>query len=169
VVAPSQDLNVEEKGERINPSLKLAYKTTQQEDTPVALRIVKYCMEIAKRSSSVTDPEQRVATEYVHRFDQDLQEWQRDQVIQTPSIMLSTDTARIGEQVTVRGTRFWPNEMVDIYVHATMVATATADPRGGFTEVITVPSSAPPDFDTVVSATGRTSAKTDTASFHVVA
>jgi hypothetical protein len=153
-----------------NASLNLAFKKTEQEDTPVALQIVKDCMEIAKRSASAANPEQRVATNYLQRFDRFLQEWQRSQINQTPSITLSSSTARIGEQVTVTGSKFWPGEVVDIYVEGIQVPPpATADDQGSFTVVVTVPSSALPDIDTVIVASGRTSAKSARFPFHVAA
>jgi hypothetical protein len=153
-----------------NASLNLAFKKTEQEDTPVALQIVKDCMEIAKRSASAANPEQRVATNYLQRFDRFLQEWQRNQINQTPSITLSSSTARIGEQVTVTGSKFWPGEVVDIYVEGIQVPPpATADDQGSFTVVVTVPSSALPDIDTVIVASGRTSAKSARFPFHVAA
>jgi hypothetical protein len=148
-------------------SLNAAYKKSKQEDTPVALQIVKDCMEIAKTSSSASDREQRIATNYQHRAERILQQWQQQQVEQTPTIALSSHSARIGEQVTVTGSNFWPNEMVDIVLHATIVAQVNADNKGAFSTVITVPSSAPPpDFDTVISATGQTSSRTAKAPFH---
>jgi hypothetical protein len=137
-----------------NASLKLAYKKTKQENTPVALEIVKNCMEIAKSNASAADPEQGIATAYI-------QQWQQELVHQTPMLTLSSSSARIGEQVTVSGSKFWPNEMVDILVHATIVAQVNADEKGAFSTVITVPSSAPPpDFPTSISATGQTSSRT---------
>lgn len=57
-------------------SLKVAYKKAQQEDTPVALQIVKDCMEIARSNSAITDPEQSTAAGYQRKIDQDLQQWQ---------------------------------------------------------------------------------------------
>ncbi len=148
-------------------SLKLAYKKTQQENTPVALQIVKDCMEIAKDTSPAGDPEQSAATDYQHQFDQALQQWQQDQINQTPTLTLSTSSARKGEKVRVTGSRFWQNEMVDIRVHSTIVAQLKADKDGGFSTVITVPSSAPPpDFDTVISATGQSSSRSAQAPFH---
>jgi hypothetical protein len=57
-------------------SLKVAYKKAQQEDTPVALEIVKDCMEIARRDSAASDPEQSTAAKYQRKIDQDLQQWQ---------------------------------------------------------------------------------------------
>ncbi len=147
-------------------SLKAAYKRTQQEDTPVALEIVKDCMEIARTSSAASDPEQSTAAAYQRQIDQSLQQWQQQQVNETPTLMLSRSTARIGEQVTVRGSRFWPNEMIGIHVQATLVAQVKADGAGAFSTVVTVPSSARPNVDTVIIATGQTSAKYAEAPFH---
>jgi hypothetical protein len=148
-------------------SLKAAYKRTQQEDTPVALEIVKDCMEIARTSSAASDPEQSIAAAYQRQVDQSLQQWQQQQVNQTPMLTLSRNSARKGEQVTVTGSHFWPNEVVDIRVHATIVAQVKADEKGAFSAAITVPSSAPPpDFDTTIIASGETSARSAQAPFH---
>jgi hypothetical protein len=150
-----------------NASLNVAYKKTKQENTPVALEIVKDCMAIAKSNAAASDPEQGTATAYQQRFDQALRQWQQDQVEQTPTLTLSSSSARIGEQVTATGSKFWANEMVDIILHATLVEQTQADEDGAFSAVITVPSSAPPpDFDTLIRATGQASSKTAKASFH---
>jgi hypothetical protein len=148
-----------------NASLNLAYKKSQQENTPVALEIVKDCMEIAKSSGS--GAEQSLAVAFQQRADQYLQQWQRKQVEQTPHITLSSTSARIGEQVTVTGSKFSPNEMVDIKVHVEIVDQVKADGSGAFSEDITIPASAPsPDFPTLILATGQSSAKTAKAPFH---
>ena len=147
-------------------SLNLAYKRTEQENTPVALEIVRNCMEIAKTNSPPDDQEQQAATGYQQQFEEAEKQWQTKQVNATPTITLSTSTARKGENVTVAGTRFWPNEMVDILVHATLVAQVQADNNGAFSTVITVPTSAPPPgFGTTITATGRSSAKSADAPF----
>ncbi|BBY17701.1 hypothetical protein MLIT_32930 [Mycolicibacterium litorale] len=81
-------------------------------------------------------------------------------------ITLSSGQASRGEQVTVYGSCFQPDERVTIRVHATEVGSATADSEGGFTQTITIPDSAPPSgFPTDISATGRSSVKTGTAPF----
>lgn len=150
-----------------NATLNVAYTKSKQEDTPVALQIVKDCMEIAKTSSSATDTEQTIAASYEQQAEAYLQRWQHQQVEQTPRISLSSSSARIGEQVTVEGSNFWPNETVEIHVHATLVDQVEADGSGAFSDVITVPSSAPADFDTQITAAGETSAKSARAPFHV--
>jgi hypothetical protein len=81
-------------------------------------------------------------------------------------VTLSTGQAPRGSEVTVYGTCFEPGERVVIRVHVTEVGSATADTSGGFTQVITIPDSAPPPgFPSDISATGRSSAKTGSASF----
>jgi len=141
-------------------SLTLAYKKAQQENTPVALQIVKDCMEIAKTNSPPDDQEQSVATGYE-------QQWQKLVIGATASLTISPGSAQKGGHVTVKGSQFWPNEMVDIRVHATLVAQVPADANGEFSASITVPSSAPPpDFDTSITATGRSSARSAEAPFH---
>lgn len=73
----------------------------------------------------------------------------------------------MGEQVTVEGSNFWPNEMVDIHVHATLVDQVESNQAGAFSAVITMPSSVLPDVDTQISASGQSSAKTARAPFHI--
>jgi len=136
-------------------SLNLAYKQAKEENTPVALQIVKDCLEIARTTSPPDDPEQAAAAQF-----------QRDVIDATPSISISPTTARKGAQVTITGSKFWPTEMVDIYLHATLVAQIQADATGAISATITVPSSAPPpDFPTTITATGRSSAKSAMAPF----
>jgi hypothetical protein len=84
----------------------------------------------------------------------------------TPEITLSRATVPRGASITVSGSGFCAGELVEIRVHVTSVGTATADGKGGFTQQVTVPPSAPPPgFPTNVSATGRSSSKTATAPF----
>ena len=136
-------------------SLNVAYKQAKDENTPVALQIVKDCLEIARTTSPPDDPEQAAAAEF-----------QRETINATPSISISPTTAKKGAQVTVTGLKFWPTEMVDIYLHATLVAQIQADATGSISTSITVPSSAPPpDFPTTITATGRSSAKSAMAPF----
>jgi hypothetical protein len=138
-------------------SLDLAYKRMELENTPVALQIVKDCLDIAKNNSPPDDPEQLAASEF-----------QRKIINETPNVTISPGSAKERGQVTVTGSRFWPTEMVDIYVHASLVAQVQADENGAFTAVITVPSSAPPPgFPTTISAAGQSSAKTALAPFQV--
>lgn len=140
-------------------TLNLAYKKSQQENTPVALQIVKDCMDIAKTNSPPDDQEQSVAASYQR-------EWQDLVISQTPRLTISPTSAREGEQVTVTGSRFWANEMVDIRLDVAIVAQVQADGSGGFSAVITVPSSAaPPGFPSAVIATGQSSAKSAQAPF----
>jgi hypothetical protein len=81
-------------------------------------------------------------------------------------VTLSAASAPRGAEVTVTGFCFEPGERVVIRVHVTEVGSATADTSGGFTQVITIPDSAPPPgFPSDISATGRSSAKTGSASF----
>jgi hypothetical protein len=80
---------------------------------------------------------------------------------------LSNSSASTGEQVTVEGSNFWPNETVDIHVHATLVDQVEADEHGSFSRVITVPSGLPAGFDTQITASGEASAKTARAAFHI--
>ena len=81
-------------------------------------------------------------------------------------VTLSAGKAPRTAQVTVYGSCFQPGERVVIRVHATEVGSATADSKGGFTQRITIPDSAPPPgFPTEISATGRQSVKTGSASF----
>jgi hypothetical protein len=149
-------------------SLKAAYKRANQEDTPMALEIVRDCMEIAKSTSPPDDPELAQVADYERQVDEALARWRADQVEQTPEIKPSTSSARPGEHVTVTGRRFWAHEIVDIRVHSTLVAQVRSDDNGTFTAVVTVPTTRLNlDFDTVITAAGRTSSRWATAPFHV--
>lgn len=87
-------------------------------------------------------------------------------VTEPPVVTLSEGQAPRGGQVTVYGSCFQPDELVEIRVHATEVGSATADSKGDFTQIITIPQSAPPPgFPTDISATGKRSVKTGTAPF----
>jgi hypothetical protein len=140
-------------------TLTVAMKRSQTENTPVALQIVKDCMEIAKTNSPPDDPEQAIAANYERQ-------WQDLVVSQTPELTISRSSARVGETVTVTGSQFWANEKVDIRLHAATVAQVQADASGGFSVDITVPTGAPPPgFATSISATGHSSAKSADAPF----
>lgn len=78
-------------------------------------------------------------------------------------ITLSNNTAGRGETIDVFGICFRPGERVAIRVHVTEVGSATADSNGDFTQSIVIPSSAPLNFPTAISATGRQSIKTGSA------
>ena len=145
-----------------NATLNVAYKKAKQENTPVALQIVKDCLEIAKSS-----PEHDTATAFQGKVEQYLQQWQRQQVEATPIVTLSSNSAGIGEQVTVTGSRFVPNELVEIIVHATLVAQVQASDAGEFSTSITVPSSVFRDSDVAVTAAGQTSARSGRAPLHI--
>jgi hypothetical protein len=136
-------------------SLNLAYKEAKEENTPVALQIVKDCLEIARTTSPPDDPEQAAAAAF-----------QREVIDSTPTITISPTTAREGSQVTVAGEKFWPTELIDIYLHAALIGQVQADDNGAFSTTINVPSSAPtPNFPTTITAAGRSSAKSAMASF----
>jgi hypothetical protein len=122
-------------------------------------------MEIVKASSSGAD--QTVAASFEQQAQAYIQNWQRQQVEQTPKLSLSSRSARIGEQVTVEGSNFWPNETVDIHVSAILVDQVQADESGAFSDVITVPSSLLPDFDTEIIASGEASSKSARAPLHI--
>jgi hypothetical protein len=146
-----------------NATLNVAYTKSRNENTPVALQIVKDCMQIAKTSSSATATDQTVAAS----FEQQADIYIRQLVKQTAKISLSTNSASIGDEVTVEGSNFWANETVDIHVHATLVDQVEADEAGAFSDVITVPSSMLTDFDAVITASGETSAKSARAPLHI--
>jgi hypothetical protein len=139
-------------------SRKFSYEGTTVEDTPVAMQIVKDCMEIARAGASPADPERKVAAGY-------LQDWQT-KVEQTPTLSLSRRSGRPGDQVTVKGTNFGPTEMIDIYFHAAIIDQVRADTSGRFSITITVPSHGPLDFSTTIRAVGQTSLRSAQAPFH---
>jgi hypothetical protein len=149
-----------------NATLNLAYKKSRQEDTAVALQIVKDCMELVKTSSSASSAEQTSAASFEQTAEQYIEQWKQQQVEAEPKISLSSSSGRVGDQVTVKGSNFWPNETVNIIVHATLVDQVEADETGDFSTVITVPSMLS-DFDTQIRATGQTSVKSAPAPFHI--
>ncbi|WIX90389.1 hypothetical protein [Amycolatopsis sp. DG1A-15b] len=149
-------------------ALQLGYEKSKQENTPVALQIVKDCMAIAKTASPPSDPERAQIAGFQQRADQALQDWQKNQVNETPSITRSRNSAKKGQKVIVISKKFWPNEMVDIMGHATLVAQVEADGNGSFSASVTIPQGAPPpSFDTTITAAGKSSAKSATAPFHI--
>ena len=140
-------------------TLNVALKQSQTENTPVALQIVKDCMEIAKTNSPPDDPEQAIAAGYE-------KQWQDLVVSETPSISISRSSAGIGDTVRVTGSQFWANETVEVRLHASVLTQVKADANGAFTVDITVPQDAPPaGFSTTITATGRSSAKSADAPF----
>jgi hypothetical protein len=71
-------------------------------------------------------------------------------------ISLSRPTAPRGSSLTVYGSGFRPNELVQIMIQDTFVANVTADSQGQFTQDITIPNSAPPaGVQTSIVATGE--------------
>jgi hypothetical protein len=146
-------------------SVKAAYTRSKQEDTPVALEIVRDCLKIATTAPSATS-EAAVAASYESQVQQYITAFQQDQVAQTPHIALSQSQAAIGQSVQVSGSGFWPNETVDIDVGAILIKQVTTDSTGHFTSLITIPQGAPPpDFPTEISAGGESSAKSASAPF----
>jgi len=89
----------------------------------------------------------------------------QERVLGPAQITLSASTAPRGARVTVYGSGFQPGETVDIFVHATLVGSATVDSSGKFTQQITIPQSVLPGVPADISATGRSSIKTGTAPF----
>jgi hypothetical protein len=82
-------------------------------------------------------------------------------------VTLSAASAPRGSEVTVYALCFEPGERVVIRIHATEIGSATADTAGAFEQVVTIPESAPLNFPTDISATGRSSVKTGAAAFTV--
>lgn len=145
-------------------SLKAAYKKSQQENTPVALQIVRDCLTIAQQASSGSD--RSVAQDFQRQAEQDLKRYQQQQIAEKPHITLSRSSAAIGETVVVKGRSYWPNETVEIVLHATTVKEVQADGNGAFQVSITVPDDAPPpSFSTAIMATGESSVKSARATF----
>ncbi len=71
-------------------------------------------------------------------------------------IRLSGPTAPRGSSLTVHGSGFHPDELVQITIQDTILATVTADAQGAFTQDITIPNSAPPPgVQTSIVATGE--------------
>lgn len=140
-------------------TLTVAMKKSQTENTPVALQIVKDCLEIAKTNSPPDDPEQAIAASYQ-------KQWQDLVISQTPKVTISASSAKVGAKLTVKGSNFWATELVDVRLHVTTVAQVQADDKGAFSVVITVPANAPPPgFPASITATGQSSAKSAQAPF----
>jgi hypothetical protein len=149
-----------------NAVLAAAYKHSKQEDTPVALQIVKDCLKIAE-SSAASSVDQEAASTAEKQASRTLTTWQAQQVASTPHIKLSRSHAPPGATVTVTGTGFWPHETVDVRVSAELIDQVADRADGSFTARITVPSDAPPaDFPAGITATGESSSKHAEAPFH---
>ena len=154
-------------------SLEIAATRSKQENTPVALQIVKDCLEIAMNSAALSQSERNAAVDFereadaaLREFEEVRREFEEERLAETPTLTLSTESARKGEQVTVTGAQFQANEMVDITVHATLVKQVQADANGAFSTIIVVPPDAPPPgFGTSITATGQTSARSARAPF----
>ena len=143
-------------------SVEAAYKENKEENTVVGLQIVSDCLRIAE-SSADTAVDRSAAEESRQRAD-----LIRQQVQQTAHIEIAPSQARAGESVVVSGTSFYPDETVAIYVHATLVTQIRVDGQGAFSVTITVPKNALPGFQTAVTVTGETSAKTAQAPFEAL-
>jgi hypothetical protein len=143
-------------------SVEAAYKQTQEENTVVGLQIVSDCLKIAE-SSADTAANRSAAEESRQRAD-----LIRQQVEETAHIEIAPNKARAGESVLVTGTSFYPEETVAIYVHATLVTQIKVDGQGAFSATIAVPKNALVGFQTAVTVTGETSAKTAQAPFEAL-
>ncbi|WP_406636624.1 hypothetical protein [Pseudarthrobacter quantipunctorum] len=143
-------------------SVEAAYKQTQEENTVVALQIVSDCLKIAE-SSADTAANRSAAEESRQRAD-----LIRQQVEETAHIEIAPNQARAGQSVLVSGTSFYPEETVAIYVHATLVTQIKVDGQGAFSATITVPKNALPGFQTAITVTGETSAKSAQAPFEAL-
>ncbi len=143
-------------------SVEAAYKENKEENTVVGLQIVSDCLRIAE-SSADTAVDRSAAEESRQRADMI-----RQQVQQTAHIEIAPNQARAGASVVVSGTSFYPDETVAIYVHATLVTQIKVDGQGAFSVTITVPRNALPGFQTAVTVTGETSAKTAQAPFEAL-
>lgn len=143
-------------------SVEAAYKENKEENTVVALQIVSDCLRIAE-SSADTAVDRSAAEESRQRAD-----LIKQQVQQTPHIEIAPSQAPAGASILVSGTSFYPDETVAIYVHATLVTQIKVDGQGAFSATITVPKNAFPGFQTAVTVTGETSAKTAQAPFEAL-
>jgi len=147
-------------------TLKLAYKKAKKENKDVSLQIVHNCLKNAGQASDSSPEDRKVAQTYERQANRDIKQWETEQVDQTPHIKLSSKSAKVGDAVQISGTNFYPNETVDIHLHATLVEQVEADGQGTFRVTIEVPNDAPPaGFSTTISATGETSAKSAKAPF----
>ncbi|MDQ0000058.1 hypothetical protein [Pseudarthrobacter sulfonivorans] len=135
-------------------SVEAAYEEQKQENTVVGLQVVSDCLKIAEAEAD-SAADKTAAEESRTRADMI-----RKQVQETAQIEIDPAQARIGETLSVSGRNFYPDEIVAIYLHATLVKQEKADSQGAFSTTVAVPKSAPPpDFPTTVTATGTTSQK----------
>ncbi|HEU5474325.1 MAG TPA: hypothetical protein VFV67_27060 [Actinophytocola sp.] len=123
-------------------SLSVARKKVQEENTPVALQVVKDCLELAKQSATA-GPDQAAVAAFQQQVDKSFKEFeertQQHRLETTASIKLSKDSAHIGDKVTVQGSQFQANETVEISVDLQSVTRVTADSKGSFSTTITIP------------------------------
>ncbi|WP_164205412.1 hypothetical protein [[Micrococcus luteus] ATCC 49442] len=144
-------------------SVEAAYEEQKQENTVVGLQVVSDCLKIAEtEADSAVD--KTAAEESRTRADMIKQ-----QVQETAHIEIAPTQAQIGETLSVSGRNFYPDEIVAIYLHATLIKQEKADGQGAFSTTIIVPKNAPPPgFPTAVRASGETSAKSAQAPFEAL-
>ncbi len=83
-----------------------------------------------------------------------------------PTVVLSPTTGPPGTAVIVSGTGYGKSETIEIQFHATEVATTLAGEDGSFSTRITIPST-PFKRSTSITATGKSTIKSDSAQFEV--
>jgi hypothetical protein len=83
------------------------------------------------------------------------------------SLAFSVPQAMPGTSLTLTGSGFQPGEVVQLWFNGATVGSETADTKGGFSAVSTIPTLAPGAYD--VTATGQTSGFTVTMPFTVLA
>lgn len=148
-------------------SLSVARKKAQQENTPVALEIVKECSELTERSG-VAGADRAVLAQFQQEVDDSIAQFEQNALERTPSISLSKTVMHIGSQLTVTGVQFQANETVDIDVDVQTVARVTANSTGSFSATVTIPNNimvGAPNHQII--AIGRTSARSDRRSVQI--
>ena len=151
-------------------SLEAAAKRSRQENTPVALQIVRDCLTLVQTHPALSQAERTDAADFVRQANAVIEEFKETQGTETPAptVTLSAQSARKGEQVTVTGAHFLANEVVNIFVHLAFVEPVQADANGAFSTTIVVPPDAPPPgMSTTISARGQDSGRPASAPFRI--
>jgi len=146
-----------------NSSLQAAYKKSQTEDQPVAMQIVHDCLAIAKESSDDA-ADRTVAAEAEQQAATWLARAKAKDVAGTPHLKLSRTRIARGQQVTVDGVHFWPDETVDVMVFGMILDQVQADSAGSFRATVRMPHDVP-GIARTIDATGETSVEHASAPF----
>ncbi len=152
----------------LKAALSVAYRRTKQENTPVALQIVRDCLKIAATATETKEEKEVIRTyrrQVVRIIDQ--VEDHRD----NPTISLSPVEVSIGDQVVVRGRQFAANEVVDLELNSIPIEgiEVSADNRGRFEASVTMSTDiVEPDSSTTISAQGQVSEESVSSALRIL-